>query len=195
MNYQIIMKSNDQLNSAEPNGKTNWRIRLGTWMFYMPFLMFFGAPLLIPLMGLSAGQSAAIIGGIIVAAEIIWFASIPLLGKDGFKEMKTKAFSVLRLRSEPISRSRHRLGVGLLVSSIAVEALLIIIMIGAHLQLGSESAGATIVGFDFQSQAAVFIGLEIATAAGIIASVYLLGAGFAERLKLAFQWHGEAGQA
>lgn len=194
MNYQIIMNSNDQLNSAEPNEKSNWRIRLGTWMFYVPFLMFIGAPIIIPLMGLSAGQSAAIIGSIIVAAEIIWFASIPLLGKDGFKEMKTKAFSVLRLRSEPISRSRHRLGVGLLVTSIAVEAILIIFIIGAHINLGAESASASILGFDFQAQAAVFIGLEMATAAGIIASVYLLGAGFAERLKLAFQWHGESGQ-
>lgn len=189
------MKNNDQRDSTEPNGKQNWRIRLGTWMFYVPFLMFVGAPLIIPLMGLSAGQSAAIIGGVVVAAEIIWFASIPLLGKAGFKEMKTKAFSMLRLRSEPISRSRHRLGVGLLVISIAVEAVLIIFMIGAHLDLGAESASASILGYDFQAQAAVFIGLEMATAAGIIASVYLLGAGFAERLKLAFQWHGESGQA
>lgn len=188
------MKNNNKRDSAEPNGKSKWRIRLGTWMFYVPFLMFIGAPIIIPLMGLSAGHSAAIIGGVIVAAEIIWFASIPLLGKAGFKEMKNKAFSVLRLRSEPISRPRHRLGVGLLVISIAVEALLIIFMIGAHINLGAESASASILGFDFEAQAAVFIGLEIVTAAGIIASVYLLGAGFAERLKLAFQWHGEPGQ-
>ena len=189
------MKNNTQKESAEPNEKSNWRIRLGTWMFYVPFLMFVGAPIIIPLMGLSAGHSAAIIGGVVVAAEIIWFASIPLLGKAGFKEMKNKAFSVLRLRSEPISRSRHRLGVGLLVISIAVEAILIIFIIGAHINLGTESASASILGFDFQAQATLFIGLELATAAGIIASVYLLGAGFAERLKLAFQWHGVPGQA
>lgn len=195
MNYLVTMNSNDQRKSPESDGKASWRIRLGTWMFYVPFLMFIGAPLVIPLMGLSAGQSAAIIGGIIVAAEIIWFASIPLLGKTGFKEMKNKAFSVLRLRSDPISRSRHRFGVGLLVISIAVEAIFIIFIIGAHLNLGAESASASMLGFDFQTQAAVFIGLEIATAAGIIVSVYLLGAGFAERLKLAFQWHGDAGQA
>ena len=189
------MKSNIKREPAEPNRKPNWRMRLGTWMFYVPFLMFIGAPIIIPLMGLSAGHSAAIIGAFVVAAEIIWFASIPLLGKAGFKEMKNNAFSVLRLRSEPISRSRHRLGVGLLVISIAVEAILIIFMIGAHINLGAESASASILGFNFEAQAAVFIGLEMATAAGIIASVYLLGAGFAERLKLAFQWHGEPGRA
>ena len=164
-------------------------------MFYIPFAMIFGAPVIIPLMGFSATQSAALIGGILVAGEVIWFASIPLLGKAGFKEMKNKAFSVLRLRSEPISRSRHRLGVGLLIISIAVEAILIIFMIGAHINLGPESASASLLGFDFQAQATFFIGLELATAAGIFASVYLLGAGFAERLKLAFQWHGEPGRA
>lgn len=171
--------------------KSNWRIRLGKWMFYTPFLMFFGAPLLIPLMGFTAGQSAALIGGIIVAAEIIWFASIPLLGKTGFTEMKSKVFGFIKLGTEPISRERHQFGVWLLIVSIAVEALLIIFMVGAHLKLGSESASAQMLGLDFQSQATVFILMEIVTAIGIVASVYLLGAGFAERLKLAFQWQGE----
>lgn len=173
----------------------SWRIRLGTWMFYVPLIMFFGAPLLIPIMGLSAGQSAAIIGGIIVAAEIIWFASIPLLGKAGFKEMKNKAFSILRLRSGPISKGRHQFGVGLLVVSIVVEALVIIIMVGVHITSGSESASSSILGLSYQAQATVFVGMEILSAVGIIASFYILGAGFAERLKLAFQWHGEPGQA
>ena len=64
--------------------KKSWRIRIGTWMFYVPFGMFFGAPVIIPLLGFSATESAAAIGAIIVAAEVIWFASIPLLGKKGF---------------------------------------------------------------------------------------------------------------
>jgi len=172
----------------------SWRVRLGTWMFYVPFIMFFGAPLLIPIMGLSAGQSAAIIGGIIVAAEIIWFASIPLLGKAGFKEMKNKAFSILRLRSGPISKGRHQFGVRLLVVSIVVEALVVFIMVGAHITSGSESVTSSILGLSYQAQATVFVSIEILTAVGIITSVYLLGAGFAERLNLAFQWPGEPAQ-
>ena len=186
------MKSNDQGYSAEPNGETNWRIQLGTWMFYVPFAMILGAPVIIPLLGFSTTQAAALIGGILIAGEVIWFASIPLLGKAGFKKMKNQAFGLLRLRNEPISRSRHRLGVGLLVISIVVEAILIIFMVGAHLKLGSESASASILGFNFQTQAAIFVGIEILTAVGIIASVYILGASFAERLKIAFQWPGES---
>ena len=167
----------------------SWRIKIGTWMFYVPFAMIFGAPVIIPLLGFSATEAAALIGGILIAGEVIWFASIPLLGKAGFKEMKNKAFSILRLRSEPISRSRHRFGVWLLVASISVEALLIIFMVGAHLKLGPESGSAMIFGLGFQDQAMVFVTLEILTAIAIVASVYLLGAGFAERLEKAFVWH------
>lgn len=163
-------------------------------MFYIPFAMIIGAPVIIPLLGFTATEAAALIGGLLIAGEVIWFASIPLLGKAGFKEMKNKAFSILRLRSEPISRLRHNFGVGLLVVSIAAEALLIIFMVGAHLKLGSESAGPTIAGVDFQSQAMIFVSIEILTAVGIISSVYLLGAVFAERLKIAFQWQGDFDQ-
>jgi len=174
---------------------SNWHVRLGTWMFYVPFLMILGAPIIIPLLGFSTTQAAALIGGILIAGEVIWFASIPLLGKTGFMEMKSRAFSILRLRSEPISKRRHLFGVWLLVVSIVVETLIIIFMVGAHLKLGPESASASILGLGFQAQAAVFVGIEILTAAGIIASVYMLGAGFAERLKIAFQWQGKSEQA
>ena len=79
--------------------KSGWRVTLGTWMFTIPFVMFFGTPVVIPLLGLSAGQAVAAIGGILVAAEVIWFASIPLLGKQGFIAMKKKAFGFLKLRT------------------------------------------------------------------------------------------------
>lgn len=188
------MDNNRSNHSSDGETKVSWRIRIGTWMFCVPFAMILGAPVIIPMLGFSTTQAAALIGGILIAGEVIWFASIPLLGKAGFKEMKNKAFGILRLRNAAISKTRHSFGVGLLVTSIAVEALLIIYMVVAHLKLGSESAGAKIAGLDFQSQATVFVSIEILTAIGIISSVYLLGAGFAERLKLAFQWHGESGQ-
>jgi hypothetical protein len=91
--------------------KTSWRVTLGTWMFTIPFVMFFGALVVIPLLGLSVAQAAAAIGGVVVAAEVIWFASIPLLGKQGFLAMKKKAFGFLKLKADPISESRHKLGV------------------------------------------------------------------------------------
>jgi hypothetical protein len=90
--------------------KKNWRLILGTWMFYVPFVMFFGAPVMIPLIGLSATQATALVGGIFVAAEVIWFASIPLLGMEGFKQMKSQAFSLLKPNTGPISRIRHQAG-------------------------------------------------------------------------------------
>jgi hypothetical protein len=80
-------------------------------MFYAPFVLFFGAPVIIPVIGFSASQAAAIIGWIIVDAEVIWFASIPLLGKKAFKQMKFQAFSLLKSKAGPTSKSRHQVGV------------------------------------------------------------------------------------
>ena len=90
---------------ASAPAKGGWRVKLGTWMFTVPFVMIFGAPVVSPLLGLSTAQAAAVIGGIIVAGEVIWFASIPLLGLQGFKAMKKRAFGFLKLQTKPISRA------------------------------------------------------------------------------------------
>ena len=178
-------------NKSTAEGELNTsslRITLGTLMFYAPFLMFFGAPIVIPFLGLSATETAGILGAVLVVAEVVWFASIPLLGKEGFRAMKTKAFGFFKLRSEPISRLRHRLGVGLLRGSIVTEIIWVARIIGAHFKLGSEPANVLILGMNFEAQAIFYVTIEILTGVGVVAGVYMLGAGFAERLKHAFEW-------
>ena len=126
-------------------GKPSWRIRVGTWMFAVPFVMFVGAPVVVPFLGLSAGDAAAVIGGVIVAAEVIWFASIPLLGKEGFAEMKKKSFSFLKLPSGPVSQPRHKLGVRLfwlgLGGQLGLHAVLAaaIVIVGGHPENGRRA--------------------------------------------------------
>jgi hypothetical protein len=182
--------SNDQTlgNTNAKPAQTSWRIRFGTSMFYVPFAMFFGAPVVIPALGLSAGQTATLIGVILVVAEVIWFASIPLLGKEGFKAMKSKALGFLKLKEGPIGRVRHKAGVTLLVSSFVIEFLLTLSMMIGHFKVGSEDPSARILGLTFQEQSRVYITIEIATMVGIVISVYMLGADFAERMKKVFDY-------
>lgn len=154
-------------------------------MFTIPFVMFFGAPVVIPFLGLTGAQAAAAIGGVIVAAEVIWFASIPLLGKEGFLAMKKKAFGFLKLQSGPISETRHRLGVKLFWIGLCGQLALHAVMIVAYAIVGAHPE-RIILGLDFEQQLGAYFSLLLLFVICLIAGVYALGADFADRFKQVF---------
>ena len=164
-----------------------WRIKLGTAMFTIPFVMFIGAPIVVPLLGLSGTQTAAVIGGVIVAAEVIWFASIPLLGKEGFFAMKKKAFSFLKLKESPISESRHKLGAWLFCLGLGGQLLLHAVMIVAYAIVGAHPE-RILLGMDFNQQLALYFSALVMCVVSLIAGVYALGADFAGRCREVFLW-------
>lgn len=166
----------------------SWRMVLGTWMFVIPFVMFLGAPLAIPILGLSASQGAATVGGIIVVAEVIWFASIPLLGKQGFLDMKTKAFAMLKLQTGPVSKSRHQAGSWLFCIGLGGQLLLHALMIVAYALLGDD-ADTLILGLNFSQQLAVYFTSLILLVIALVIGIYLLGADFAERCRTLLSQH------
>ena len=163
---------------------------MGTWMFYVPFVMFFGAPIVIPLMGFSTSGAAALIGGILVAAEVIWFASIPLLGKEGFKQMESEAFSLLKPKSGPISKFRHQAGVWMFTVGVLCQILLAMGVMVAYFLVGAGDPGIPVMGLSFAQQAIAYGVIQIAAIGCIVVSVYVLGADFWERLDHAFEWQG-----
>lgn len=178
------------LRSTKPSMEKNWRLTLGTWMFYVPFVMFFGAPVFIPLLGFSASQAAAIIGGIIVTAEIIWFASIPLLGKEGFKQMKSEAFSLLKPKSGPIGNARHQVGVWMFAIGVLCQILIGMGVMVAYFLIGARDPNIPVMGLSFEHQAIAYVVIQISAIACVVISVYVLGADFWERMDKAFKWHG-----
>jgi hypothetical protein len=78
------------------SNQISWRYRVGIWMFWLPVVLFLVATVLVPALGLSALQTAGVAGAVMVLAHVIWFASIPLLGKEGFKSMKNRAVELLK---------------------------------------------------------------------------------------------------
>ena len=154
-------------------------------MFTTPFAMFFGAPVVIPLLGLSVAHAAAAIGGVIVAAEVIWFASISLLGKEGFLAMKKKAFGFLKLQTGPISEPRHRLGVKLSWIGLCGQLSLHAVMIVAYAIVGAHPE-RIILGLSFEQQLGAYFSLLLLFVICLMAGVYALGADFADRFKQAF---------
>lgn len=175
------------MNQETESNKTSWRLMLGTWMFFVPFVMFFGTPIVIPFLGLSAGTSAAVIGGMLVAAEVIWFASIPLLGKDGFLAMKSKAFGYLKLQAGPISQSRHKFGVSLFWIGLGGQLVLHSILLVAIIMVGANPE-ELILGLNFEQQVNSYTTVLIICIVSLVVGVYSLGADFAERFKNVFQY-------
>jgi hypothetical protein len=143
------------------------------------------------MLGLSTAESAALIGGILLAVEVLWFASISLLGKEGFNTVKQRAFGWLKLSSGPISRARHRFGVTLLLGCILLDMLLNSAIVLADLFFKTDGdLTPMLLGMNFEQQTTVYIATQILTTIGVIAAVLILGGDFWERLKKAFEWHG-----
>ncbi|WP_163934840.1 hypothetical protein [Paraferrimonas sp. SM1919] len=100
--------------------KSSWRYTLGKLMFLVPFPLFFITPIVVPFLGFSAVETAAIIGTALLTIEIVWFASIPLLGKEGFKSLKAQTFKVVGDFLKYPGKQRYY--TGLLMLGIAIGA-------------------------------------------------------------------------
>ena len=171
------------------SANSNWKYRLGLVLFFGAFPIFIAAPVVIPMLGLSTAKSAALIGGVLLAVEVLWFASIPLLGKEGFEAVKQRAFGWLKLSSGPISQMRHRLGVTLLFGSIMFDVLLNLVMVGSDFLGQGADVPTKLLGLSFTHQTTVYITVQILTTVGMVAALFILGGDFWARLKKAFEWH------
>lgn len=173
------------------NASPGWRYKLGMVMFILPVLSFVVAPIVIPLLGLSAEESAALIGGILVGGELIWLASIPLLGKEGFKRVKDQMFSKLKLTDNPISKTRHSWGLGLMGSSLLFQGLVLIWIVFGFFYLGKGHLTESVGGATFAEEASFMAYALIVSAVAFFVGVWLLGGRFVDRLNTAMIWHEE----
>jgi hypothetical protein len=170
--------------TSEP--QTNWRFKLGLVMFFAPFAMIAAVPILVPLFIKSATQSAAIIGGILIAGEVIWYASIPLLGKDGFIWIKSKTFGVFALPRGPISPRRHRIGMWMFGIAVTVQETVLAGLIVAYFYLGRDQLTHGLFGMTIETEATLVVYWLLLGTLALIGSAYMLGMPFFERIIDAF---------
>ena len=157
------------------NTRTSWRYRFGLVLFFSVFPVFIVTPVVIPMLGLSTAESAALIGGILLTSEVLWVASIPLLGKEGFIALKQRAFGWLKLSSGPISRTRHRFGVTLLLGSILLDVFLNLAIVLTDLFIETDGDPTPVLlGMNFEQQTTVYITIQILTTFGVIATCCFL---------------------
>lgn len=169
----------------------NWTYQVGVWMFFVPVVAFVLVPVLVPLLDLDAGTTAAVVGGLLVAGELIWLASIPLLGKDGFHQLKKMTFSILKIPPGSVSRRRHYLGVSLFLGAFIAESLVVLFLVfGYFYYPPREYPNEQLLGLAFEDQALLFVVAQCMSALSVVVSLYALGGGFVDRLQELFRWHG-----
>jgi hypothetical protein len=128
---------------------------------------------------------------VVVAAHVIWFASIPVLGHKGFLAMKSRAYTLIKPKEGPIGKTRHRIGTILLVASLLGEVALKLALLMAFFSSANYGLELPIWGVTFQLLAIIYVTLEVAIIVVLISSFYVLGGDFMERLVKAFEWPGK----
>ena len=107
--------------------------------------------------------------------------------------LKHKYFGFIKLPTGPVGQGRHRVGITMFLGAFVAEMLAVIMLIYVYFHNApGELPHGTIFGLDFEAQALLFVIVEAASALGIVASLFVLGAGFVERLQEAFRWPGDA---
>ena len=171
-----------------PKPPPTLRYRLGLGVFIFGNLLAVTGVLL-PAFGLASGRMVGVIAVILAAGEIISWSSIVLLGKEGFKVLKTRLFSVLKRTpsGEPVSLRRHRVGGSLLALHVAAQFLALVFPIAAHFGTAADGTFPTVLGLNRPEQLKWFVGLLVASEALFFAGVYTLGADWWGRFRALFR--------
>ncbi|MBW1758108.1 MAG: hypothetical protein JRJ80_18335 [Deltaproteobacteria bacterium] len=175
-----------------PRPPPTLRYRLGLAVFIVGNVLA-TVGLLLPVFGLAKGRMVGVIALIMGAGEVISLSSIFLLGKEGFKELKTRLFAVLKRTPSgvPISHQRHRLGSTLLALHVVTQFAAVAFPIASHYGLIAEGTFPTVLGLNHQDQLKWFLGLLAAGELLFFAGVYTLGADWWGRFRELFQGQGE----
>ena len=179
--------------TVQDPGPSGWRYKLGLVMFTIPVISFVAAPVVVPLLGLSAGAAAGLVGAILVGGEVVWFLSIPLLGVEGFKRLKSKMFGWIKPKQGPISRARHRFGIALLLGSLIGETAIASFAVYSHLSTSANVEEFSVFGLGLDQVSTLYVVAQFVLAVCFVASFFVLGGDFWERLRLAFAWPADHG--
>jgi len=161
-----------------------WRYKAGLAMIVIGNLTILLA-LFIPALGGSSG----LVGAMVVGGELLSLASIVFLGKAGFKAIKSKFFAFVKTSyTGPVSRTRHYIGIALLLTNLLVTAVL-------ALYAGDSMGAATpkgphpiVWGLDLEQQKTLVTWLFLIDPIAFLLTIYVLGADWWGRFRRMFVW-------
>jgi hypothetical protein len=176
-----------------PRPAPTFRYRLGLGVFIVGNVLA-TIGILLPAFGLAKGHMIGVIAMILATGEIISLSSIFFLGKEGFKELKSRLFAMLKRTpsGEPNSRRRHRVGSTLLALHVVAQLSAVVFPIASHYGVVTEGTFPVVLGLTRDQQLKWFVGLLVAAEALFFAGVYTLGADWWGRFRALFQQKGDS---
>ena len=135
------------------------------------------------------GLGAATVGAIVVAGEIISLASIVFLGKEGFMAIKNKIIAFAKSTyTEPVGRTRHRIGIVLLLTNVVTTYIMMIYAWDAFAIAVAEGPAAPVWGLNIAQQGDLVFYLFLIGEISFLVSIYVLGADWWGRFRRVFVW-------
>lgn len=153
------------------------------------------ATLVLALVLPSIGLVSSVVGGFLaVAGESLSLASIAFLGMQGFKLIKSKVFRFASSVFEsPVGRARHALGIGLFLSSILANYVIMLYGWAAFRSATPQEPWPVLWGLDYGQQATLVHWMAIVSEGAFLCAIYVLGARWWERFRMLFVYAEEAG--
>ncbi len=183
--YDDDPHATDETAPRQPQGL---RYRLGLIVFIIGNLLA-ASGLILPALGLAHGNLVGLIAVLMASGEVVSLASIFLLGKEGFKELKHRLFSVLKRTppGERISLRRHRVASALLVFHVFAQVAALSLPITAHYGSASQGSFPEVLGLGRDEQLRWFIGLLATAEVLFFAGIYTFGADWWGRFRALFE--------
>jgi hypothetical protein len=171
------MKSSKPIRREVDHMKKDWKYYLGMSLFLYSFLPL-SIVAILPFLGMTLAQAGAFAVVFLASGEVAFLCAAALLGKEFVTALKKriKAWFKRPHEPKPIGRNRHRLGIALLAASfMPYYVMLIYLLFFSHKESEINFLAWTLV----------------AGEAAFMASLFMLGGDFWDRLKQLFVWPGE----
>jgi len=166
-----------QQSDAAPS---SWRRGIGITLFVLHLILPVIALIVVPILGLPSGVSAAVIGlSVVGGPDVLLIVAIAVLGKDGVTELMGKLGSLVRrlTKWDAVTQRRYRIGGWVLVASLLLPAVILFFW--------NDSVQ------DINGQPGWAFWLLLASTFGFIGAVMSMGAPFWVRVQALFTWDAD----
>lgn len=169
----------------------SYRHRIGITLIVLGHLLL-ALAMLLPILGLAAVGA----GFLFASGEAMAWLSIVFLGKEGFKEIKSKIFRTARAGFvAPVGRVRHYIGIFLVFFNGLTAWTLLLLVLLISSRATPELPTPEVWGLNWSQQNDLAIFLLVAGEATFFIGIYVLGADWWDRFRQLFIWKPIKSQA
>ena len=161
-----------------------WRYKLGLFMIIVGNL-----GIVLGVVAGAVGFGAAVVGAMVVGGEVLSLGSIVFLGKEGFMAIKNKIVAAAKSSyTQPVSRTRHRIGIVLFLTHVATAYLIVLYAWDAFAVAAAEGSDAAVWGLNLAEQSELVFNLFLVGEISFLVSIYVLGADWWGKFRRIFIW-------